>query len=121
MSLPNFHSTYLMSGICKGISQRSITNKNTGEVSTITELGLAEFRKDEFGDVKEVVTKVQISKSLVAKGAPGKLVALKGQRLIIPVWHSAFNSKSGPDFNNFLTNDWETNYFVYSETVQAAS
>lgn len=121
MSLPNFKSAYLMSGICKGISQRSITNRNTGEISTITELGLAEFRTDEFGDVKEVVTKVQISKSLVAKGAPSKLVALKGLRIIVPVWHSAFTSKSGADFNNFLSNDWESNYFVYQEPVQAAS
>lgn len=121
MNLPIFHSMYLMTGICKGISQRNITNKNTGEISTITELGLAEIRKDEFGDLKELVTKVQISKSLVAKGAPGKLIQFKGQRIIVPVWHSAFNSKNGPDYNNFLSNDWENNFVVYPTEIDKAS
>lgn len=96
-----------IAGVCKGISTRQITNRTTGEISNIVELGISSFRPDKFGDIAETVEMVQLSKSLVSQGAPAKLANMKGQHLFLSVWYSAYASKNGASMNCYLANDWE--------------
>lgn len=105
-------------GVCKGISTRAITNRKTGEQSTIIEVGIASFRTDSFGDSVEIVEMIQLSKSLVAAGAPSKLVAYKGKHIMLPVWYNAYASKNGASMTTYLANDWETQLVVFNSELQ---
>lgn len=107
-------------GVCKGISTRAITNRTTGEQSTIIEVGIASYRTDNFGDTVETVEKIQLSKGLVAAGAPSKLIAYKGKHIMLPVWYTAYASKNGASMNTFLANDWESQLVVFNPELQKA-
>lgn len=109
-----------IAGVCKGISSRQITNRATGEVSNIMELGIASFRNDNFGDLVETVEMVQLSKALVAAGAPSKLVNLKGKHIMVPVWYNAYTSKSGAATTTYLANDWEAQMFTFQPELSKA-
>ena len=98
-------------GTVKGVAQRNITNRSTGEISVITELGLSRQTVDDFGDVQDVEERVVISRGLIEKGHVSKLAALKGKDIIIPVWYRAYSTKSGAGVTAYLPNDWEANYF----------
>ncbi len=109
-----------IAGVCKGISSRQITNRTTGEISNICELGIASFRQDSFGDMQEIVEMVQLSKALIASGAPAKLANLKGQHIMVPVWYSAYSSKNGAAMNTYLANDWEAQMVTFKPELQKA-
>ena len=98
-------------GTVKGVAQRQITNRQTGEISVITELGLSRTLIDDFGDEKEVETRIAISKGLIDKGHASKLAALKGKDCIIPVWFRPYTTKSGASYTAYLANDWESTYY----------
>lgn len=108
-------------GICKGVSQRNFTNRITGEVMTFTELGLAITTVDNFGYIQEQTKIIALSKTLIDSGAIAKLNALKDKRIIIPVWHRAYKTKSGADSTCYLANDWEANCFEINSKLKAAS
>lgn len=109
-----------IAGVCKGISQRQITNRTTGEVSNIVELGISLFRQDKFGDMAETVEMVQLSKALISSGAPARLANLKGQHIILPVWYSPYSSKNGAAMNTYLANDWEAQMVTFKPELQKA-
>lgn len=101
-------------GVCKGISQRTVTNRKTGEEMQFTEIGIAEFKTDEYGDTVEVVTKIQLSKSQVSAGVPAKIAQLKGKHLALSIWESSYvTGKGESNINVFLTNDWEPKLHVF--------
>jgi hypothetical protein len=109
-----------IAGVCKGISTRQITNRTTGEISQIVELGISSYRQDNFGDMAETVEMVQLSKSLVSQGAPSKLANLKGQHIMVPVWYNAYASKNGAAMNTYLANDWESQLFTFKPEMAKA-
>ena len=109
-----------IAGVCKGISQRQITNRTTGEISNIVELGISSFRQDNFGDMAETVEMVQLSKALISSGAPARLANLKGQHIMLPVWYSAYSSKNGAAMNTYLANDWEAQMVTFKPELQKA-
>ncbi|MDR6982889.1 hypothetical protein J2X32_001507 [Rheinheimera pacifica] len=108
-------------GICKGVSQRTFTNRTTGEIMTFTELGLATTTVDNFGYVQEQTKIIALSKTLIDSGAVSKLNALKDKRLILPVWNRSYKTKSGADHTCYLANDWEQTHFVMQDKLKAAS
>lgn len=102
-------------GVCKGISQRNLTNRKTGENMTFTEIGIAEYKTDEYGDEVEVVTKIQLSKSQVANGVPAQVAQLKGKHIALSIWETSYVSGKGEaNTNMFLTNDWQQKLHVFS-------
>lgn len=109
-------------GICKGISQRSMTNRKTGEIMTFTELGIAVDTVDNFGYAQEHTITVSLTKGQISDGAVAKLQALKDKRVAFPVWYRAFTKKDGADISIYLTNDWDkTHALLGNAPLKAAS
>ena len=104
-------------GTVKGVAQRNITNRSTGETSVITELGLSRQTIDDFGDVQDVQERIVISRGLIEKGHVSKFAALKGKDIIIPVWYRAYSTKSGAGVTAYLPNDWESTYYVLPQSA----
>lgn len=98
-------------GTVKGVAQRNITNRKTGETSVITELGLSRQTVDDFGDIQDVEERIVISRGLIEKGHVSKLAALKGKDVIMPVWHRAYSGKTSAGITSYLPNDWESTYY----------
>lgn len=107
-------------GICKGIAQRQITNRQTGEISVITELGLYNIVQDDFGHSQEREIRIAVPKGLVDKGHLGKLTALNGKRVVMPVWYRVYATKSGASQTPYLANDWEASHMVIPEPLAKA-
>lgn len=99
-------------GVFKGVKQRSITNRTTGEISTILEAGIATYMQDGFGGEKEEIMLVSLSREQISNGTPRKLEMHIGKTVILPVWYRAYATKTGAAMNAYLTNDWEQTIFV---------
>lgn len=108
-------------GHFKGLKQRSITNRTTGEISTILEAGVATYMNDGFGGVKEEIMMISLSRDQISNGTAAKLQTLTGKTVILPVWYRAYATRTGAAMNAYLTNDWEQSFFVVPEQQQKAS
>lgn len=111
-------------GVVVGVSQRNQTNRQTGEVYAITELGVSQVVVDKYGNHQEHVTDVTVTNQQIKDGAMTKLNELKGKKVIIPVWHRTYNTKNGNGGKTYyLTNDWDKTHFVIQQqqAMKAAS
>lgn len=99
-------------GHFKGVKQRSITNRTTGEISTLLEAGIATYLDDGFGGTTEEIMMVSLSRDQITKGVASKLERFIGKTVILPVWYRAYATKTGAAMNAYLTNDWEQTIFV---------
>lgn len=99
-------------GHFKGVKQRSITNRTTGEISTILEAGVATYLPDGFGGTTENIIMVSLSREQISQGVASKLERFKDKTVILPVWYRAYATRTGAAMNAYLTNDWEQTIFV---------
>ncbi|WP_337843155.1 DNA-binding protein [Rheinheimera sp.] len=109
-------------GTYMGVRQRQITNRATGEVSTIAEAGFSTLLDNGFGGVTEEITMVSLSKAQMVDGTSSKLQPFIGKSIMVPVWVRSYPLQGGKAGQNiYLSNDWHSQVVVLQEPAAKAS
>lgn len=95
-----------VSGVVKGCRKVESVDKKTGEVRTKWFIGFASPKENGYDD-EEILTEVQVSKSLYEKGLVAYYEKVKGQEVIAPVFVTSFSPKDSERvyLNYFFSGD----------------